>query len=249
MLQTTMNKYPMLSLAEEQQLFEKYQRENCLESAHKIALSHLYLVKGIAKRYQGYKVEFDDLMMEGFHALLIAIKKFDLSRGVRFCVFAAYDVKSRISEFVLKNYSIINLGTTKEDRKLFFNRAIVNNSSDVTGELNVTQKQLEHFEEKFKGHKTSVALDDDTTVLQLPSPYKGPEEAMHERDEERQVEALKAAVAALDERTRVILESRHLTASPVPLRELAERFGVSAARVEQIEKKALKELKSLFDGV
>jgi RNA polymerase sigma-32 factor len=142
---------------------------------------------------------------------------------------------------------MVKIATTKAALRLFWNREVVNSDVDTLEALNITQAQLEDFEARYAGKESSI--DDDTTILQLPSPYKGPEEALQERDEQRQVEALKAAVAALDERTRVILESRHLTNNPVPLRELGERFNISAARVEQIEKKALKELKFLLGGV
>lgn len=243
------NTVPALTQDEEVKLFTRYNEQNCLESVHKIVVSHIPLVMKVANKYYRYGVDKDDLFQEGIIALMKAAKKFKLSFGVRFCVYALYDVKESISSFVRKNYNIINLVTTKADRRLFNNRTIVNNSDTPAEDLNVTQKQLEHFETKLAGAKGLVSIDADDSISQLPSHYQTPLEHLEERDEQRQVEALKAAVASLDERTRHIITCRYLQDPPKTFKELGVELGVSIQRIEQIEKQTIKELQVKLNGV
>jgi RNA polymerase sigma-32 factor len=242
------NTVPALTQDEETELFTRYNEQNCLVSVHKIVVAHIPLVMKVANKYYRYGVDKDDLLQEGIIALMKAAKKFKLSFGVRFCVFALHDVKYSISSFVMKNYNIINLVTTKADRLLFNNRTIVNNSENAAEELNVTQKQLEHFEEKLSGAKGLVSIDEET-LHQLESPYKTPLEALEERDEQRQVEALKEAVSLLPERTQHIITGRYLQDPPKTLKELGIELGISLQRVKQIEDIALEDLKSSLVSV
>lgn len=236
------NQYPLLTQDEEQNLSKDYKLNNNIEAAHKLAMHHLQLVFKVANRYKGYGLDVNDLAQEAFVGLLEAIKKFDYTKGIRLAAFAVYDMKYRVGEYILKNYRQVKIATTKHAMRLFWNREVVNNDTNVLETLNITKAQLEDFETRYAGKESSV--DNETTLLQLPSHFKTPLEHLQDRDEQRQVEALKAAVSALPERERVILESRHLTDNPVPLRELGERFGVSAARIEQVEKQTIKALQA-----
>jgi RNA polymerase sigma-32 factor len=237
--------YPTLSADEELELAKRLKHNNDLEAAHKLVLHYYPLVIRCANRYRGYGLPFEDIMQEGVVGLMKAVKSFDYTRNVRLMSFAIHSIKAEIAKYVVDNFRLIKIASTKEFLKLFWNREVVN--SDITELekcelLKVTPKQLQDFETRYHGNESVI----DDEVLQVACKSKTPEEHLLHSDEQKQLETLKQAVERLDERSAYIIRSRWLTEEPKTFYELSAELGVTHQRVAQIEKAALKSLKGLY---
>ena len=255
--------YPVLSAEEEYALATRLQRDNDLEAAKQLIVSHLRLVVSIARGYAGYGLPQADLIQEGNIGLMKAVRRFDPNRGVRLVSFAVHWIKAEINEFVLRNWRMVKVATTKAQRKLFFNlRSMKTHSgglrtdeiAEIARELNVKPEEVVEMEARLGG--ADIALEshgeDDGEEAWSPIAYledQRPEPSEHlanQQIEILQTTGLEKALASLDERSRRIVESRWLQEDGGPtLHELAAEYGVSAERIRQIEQKALQKMKAL----
>ncbi|MDN3431691.1 MULTISPECIES: RNA polymerase sigma factor RpoH [unclassified Pseudoalteromonas] len=255
---------PMLKVEQEQELAKKLQEEGDLSAAKQLIMSHLRFVAHIAKSYSGYGLPQADLIQEGNIGLMKAVKRFDPSVGVRLVSFAVHWIKAEIHEFVLKNWRIVKVATTKAQRKLFFNlrknkkrlgwfnQAEV---STVASELGVSEKEVREMESRMSGQDMGFDLtgddnDDAPTSSYSPVQYLTDGSADLADDIEQQQwqeqshTRLFSALKTLDERSQDIVSARWLSDDKATLQELAEKYSVSAERVRQLEKTAMKKLQS-----
>jgi RNA polymerase sigma-32 factor len=252
---------PVLSQAEEQALATRFRDHNDLEAARTLVLSQLRFVVHIARGYLGYGLPLGDLIQEGNIGLMKAVKRFDPGMGVRLVSFAVHWIRAEIHEYVLRNWRLVKVATTKAQRKLFFNlrRAkrhlgwlSVDERAAIARDLGVTAREVGEMEERLAGHDVtfdpSPEADDEGPVapsLYLMSPGADPAEALEADDwQDRGADRLRTALTQLDDRSRAILEARWLADGKTTLQELADRYGVSAERIRQIEANALKTLKA-----
>lgn len=262
----TANSYPMLTEAEERQLAERFQSHGDLDAARQLVMSHLRLVISIARGYLGYGLPHGDLVQEGNIGLMKAVKRFDPSRGVRLVSFAMHWIKAEIHEYILKNWRLVKVATTKAQRKLFFNlRSLKNDyegvdtlsgtqADEVAAKLGVKSEDVVEMETRLTGR--DMALEghpDDGDDAFAPIDYLAdsryePTRVIEGQDYARlQDEGLQIALAGLDARSRRIVEARWLADDQgATLHELADEFGVSAERIRQIEVKALQKMKGLL---
>ena len=255
---------PMLKVEQEQELAKRLQEEGDLSAAKQLIMSHLRFVAHIAKSYSGYGLPQADLIQEGNIGLMKAVKRFDPSVGVRLVSFAVHWIKAEIHEFVLKNWRIVKVATTKAQRKLFFNlrknkkrlgwfnQAEV---STVANELGVSEKEVREMESRMSGQDMGFDLtgddnDDAPTSTYSPVQYLTDGSADLADDIEQQQwqeqshTRLFSALKTLDERSQDIVSARWLSDDKATLQELAEKYSVSAERVRQLEKTAMKKLQS-----
>jgi len=230
-------------------------------AARDLVLSHLRLVVAVARNYMGYGLPQADLVQEGNLGLMKAVKRFDPERGVRLASFAIHWIKAEIHEYILRNWRLVKIATTKAQRKLFFNLRSMKTSTAtltptevkaVATTLNVKESDVVEMEKRLQG--ADIALDpspDDGEDMVTPIAYlvdssEGPAEEIERIQSERlQSEGMASALAALDDRSRRIITARWLTESePKTLHELADEFGVSAERIRQIEAKAMQKMKA-----
>ena len=260
------NRYPLLSEAEETQLAERFHNEGDVEAARQLVLSHLRLVISIARGYLGYGLPHADLIQEGNIGLMKAVKRFDPTRGVRLVSFAMHWIKAEIHEYILKNWRLVKVATTKAQRKLFFNlRSLKNDyegvdtlSAPQTGEiaqrLGVKPEEVVEMETRLTGRDLALEGNpDDGEDAFAPIDYLADSRYEPTRVLERkaqahlQEEGLQGALAALDPRSRRIVEARWLSeGDAATLHELAAEFSVSAERIRQIEVKALQKMRGLL---
>ncbi|HHJ39423.1 MAG: RNA polymerase factor sigma-32 [Methylothermaceae bacteria B42] len=257
------NKFPRLTAEEERALAERYREENDIEAARRLILCNLRFVVPIARNYLGYGLPLPDLIQEGNIGLMKAVKRFDPKMGVRLISFAVHWIKAEIHEFILRNWRIVKIATTKAQRKLFFNLRKAkkqlnwldkSEAQKVADDLGVKVDTVQEMEERLNGH--DVAFDgtvDDSDESRVLAPVyfleSGSGDDPARQLEESQWDAMESkrlefALAQLDERSRDILESRWLTEKKATLQELAGRYNVSAERIRQLEKNALKKLKN-----
>ena len=254
--------YPMLTEQEEQSLARRLRDQDDLDAARQLIVSHLRLVVSTARQYLGYGLPHADLIQEGNIGLMKAVKRFDPERGVRLVSFAMHWIKAEIHEYVLKNWRLVKVATTKAQRKLFFNlRSMKGNNShldqatteSIATQLNVSEADVREMNMRLTGR--DIALDPGPDVSDedqfAPIDYLAddtmePTAVLEVRDHDRlQSEGLQHALAQLDDRSRHIVQARWLADdSGATLQELADEYGVSAERVRQIEAKALKSLRS-----
>ena len=255
---------PMLDAEKEKQLATRLQEEGDLEAAKQLIMSHLRFVAHIAKSYSGYGLPQADLIQEGNIGLMKAVKRFDPSVGVRLVSFAVHWIKAEIHEYVLKNWRIVKVATTKAQRKLFFNlrknkkrlgwfnQAEV---STVANELGVSEKEVREMESRMSGQDMGFDLtgddnDDAPTSTYSPVQYltDGSADLADDIEEQQWQEQsharLFSALKTLDERSQDIVSERWLADDKATLQELAEKYNVSAERVRQLEKTAMKKLQS-----
>ena len=256
---------PMLSADEERQLAERLQRDNDLDAARQLVVAHLRFVVRVARGYNGYGLALCDLIQEGNIGLMKAVKRFDPTMGVRLVSFAVHWIRAEIHEFILRNWRIVKVATTKAQRKLFFNLRSAKKRlgwmnreeiDAVAEDLGVKPETVLEMESRLSGQDLcfdpAVNEDDDETRHYAPAAYLSDAAAdpalRLELDDwhERSSGSLRKALAQLDERSRVIVESRWLTESKTTLHELAERFDVSAERIRQLEKNAMGKLKKVM---
>jgi RNA polymerase sigma-32 factor len=252
---------PMLSPEEEHGLARRLRADNDLEAARQLVMSHVRFVIRIARGYTGYGLPLADLIQEGTVGLMKAVRRFDPDIGVRLVSFAVHWIRAEIHEFILRNWRIVKVATTKAQRKLFFNlrsakkrlgwftRAEV---EGVARELDVKPETVLEMEARLANYDLAfdpLETDDDEDGPSAPSSYL-PDMRMEPAIQLEQADAahnereqLYAALEQLDERSRTILQARWLSEQKSTLHELAEQYGVSAERIRQIEKAAMKKLK------
>jgi RNA polymerase sigma-32 factor len=260
------NRFPVLSAERERELAIRLRDQNDLEAARELVLSHLRFVAKIARGYTGYGLPLLDLIQEGGIGLMKAVRRFDPDVGVRLVSFAVHWIRAEIHEFILRNWRIVKVATTKAQRKLFFNLRSSKKRlgwfnreevESVAEDLGVSPETVLEMESRLSGQDLSYdpvgAGDDDEDSGWAPAAYlAGPEkadpaQALEQSDWERESTAqLRRALSALDERARFIVEQRWLSEQKVTLHELAARFGVSAERIRQIENSAMKKLRTLM---
>jgi RNA polymerase sigma-32 factor len=259
----TVARIPVLSRDQERALATRFRADNDLEAARELVLSHLRFVVHIARGYAGYGLPMGDLVQEGNVGLMKAVKRFDPAVGVRLVSFAVHWIRAEIHEYVLRNWRLVKIATTKAQRKLFFNlRKAKKNlawlsaeeTRAVAKELGVTPAEVSQMEQRLAARDVAFDPapdhDDEDAVYSpssyLPAPDSDPAVAL-ERDEwqDASSQRLKHALSTLDARSRVIVERRWLTDDgKATLHELAAEYSVSAERIRQIEANALKKLKA-----
>jgi RNA polymerase sigma-32 factor len=249
---------PVLSAAEEVELATRFRQANDLDAAKRLVLSHLRFVVHVARGYAGYGLQLGDLIQEGNVGLMKAVKRFDPNVGVRLVSFAVHWIRAEIHEFVLRNWRLVRVATTKAQRKLFFNLRKAkkhlgwlskDEAEAVAADLGVTTRDVAEMEQRLYGRDLSFDPDpaddeDYAPAAYLPSPNSDPALAVERVDSDtNDHDRLGAALAKLDERSRRILERRWLAEEKATLHELAAEYGVSAERVRQIEANAIGKLK------
>ncbi len=252
--------FPLLSEEEEFRLATRFREEEDLDAARQLILSHLRLVIAIARGYLGYGLAHADLIQEGNIGLMKAVKRFDPKRGVRLVSFAIQWIKAEIHEYVLKNWRMVKVATTKAQRKLFFNlRGMKANSeglsslqvADIAHRLSVKPEEVIEMDTRLSGHDLALEGDNDDEDAFAPIAYLSDHSSEPLRVLESrartylQNDGLQSALAALDPRSRRIVEARWLTDDhSATLHELAAEFGVSAERIRQIEAKAMQKMRA-----
>lgn len=255
------NRFPMLSQEEEVRLSRSLRDENDIEAAHQLVLSHLRVVISIARGYLGYGLPHADLIQEGNIGLMKAVKRFDPERGVRLVSFAVHWIKAEIHEFIMRNWRLVKIATTKQQRKLFFNLRSMKqgletmNQGEVVAmakQLGVKPEEVVEMETRFNGRDISLEpLSDDDDENCSPINYLTDGNDPSQVIENEQIsylyhEKLKESLADLDDRSRRIIEARWLTENETAtLHELADELGVSAERVRQIEAKAIQKIRNV----
>ena len=255
------NRIPLLTEKEESDLARSLRDEGDVEAARKLVLSHLRVVVAIARGYLGYGLPHSDLIQEGNVGLMKAVKRFDPDRGVRLVSFAIHWIKAEIHEYIVKNWQLVKIATTKAQRKLFFNlRSMKPSSSTLQGDevlavaqqLGVKPEEVREMETRLSGADVALEAgpDDDeerfAPIAYLADPHAEPSEVIAQRQYAHlQDEGLHSALAKLDERSRAIVQRRWLTeGEAATLHELAAEYGVSAERIRQIEAKAMQKMRS-----
>ncbi|MAN51278.1 MULTISPECIES: RNA polymerase sigma factor RpoH [unclassified Marinimicrobium] len=254
--------FPVLAAEEEQKLAEDLYYNGNLEAARHLVMSHLRFVVHIARSYNGYGLPLGDLIQEGNVGLMKAVKRFNPEKGVRLVSFAVHWIKAEIHEFILRNWRIVKVATTKAQRKLFFNLrgakkrlAWLNNdeAEAVAEDLGVDVKHVREMEGRLSSYDAAFDAgeeDDDDSHYVAPVHYledKRYDPATQLEDanwEENSVNNLEKALETLDDRSRAILQRRWLSESKATLHELADEYGVSAERIRQLEKNAMKKVKT-----
>ena len=257
---------PVLTVEDEQRLAHRLREDNDIAAAQELILSHLRFVIHVARGYSGYGLQIGDLIQEGNIGLMKAVKRFDPTVGVRLVSFAVHWIRAEMHEFIIKNWRIVKVATTKAQRKLFFNlrksktRLGWLNAEEVRAvakDLNVSEREVLEMESRLSGRDIGFDAPDDADDDNAPpapvnylvasndiDPAMAYESA---NDEDNQLELLREGMAQLDARSRDIIKRRWLDAdSKVTLQELADEYGVSAERIRQVEANALKKMKALF---
>jgi len=260
----SVNRLPMLSVEEERDLGQRLRDHNDLEAARKLVLSHLRLVVSVARGYLGYGLPHADLIQEGNIGLMKAVRRFDPDRGVRLVSFAIHWIKAEIHEHILRNWRLVKVATTKAQRKLFFNlRSLKSGLAPMTrddvrriaAELKVKPEEVVEMETRLSGQEIAFEADDGDDESYAPVHYLADAEAEPlraleaEESARLQAEGLRKALAALDPRSRRIVESRWLREKDeATLHELAAEYGVSAERIRQIEAKAMQKMRAVLQA-
>jgi RNA polymerase sigma-32 factor len=258
---------PVLTREEEVELFRQLQDHEDLNAARTIILSHLRYVAYIARSYTGYGLPLEDIIQQGNIGLMKSVKRFSLDREVRLVTFAVHWIKAEIHEYILKNWKIVKVATTKAQRKLFFNLRKAKDrlgwfSADevnqVAADLNVKPEEVKEMESRLGQVDTSFDTspsDDEDNFTSSPSLYlagnDNDDPAWVVSDEEItdiQSTGLATALASLDERARDIVQSRWLEDSKVGLKELSEKYGVSMERIRQIEARSFEKMQSYIEA-
>jgi RNA polymerase sigma-32 factor len=256
------NRFPILSPEQELSLARKFRAEDDVDAARELVLSHLRVVVAIARGYLGYGLPHGDLIQEGNIGLMKAVKRFDPERGVRLVSFAVHWIRAEMHEFVLRNWRMVKIATTKAQRKLFFNLRSMKPTLDpltrsqinsVARELKVKPEEVAEMEMRLAGQEVALEPSSDDDESYAPIAYLAdrspePSEIVEARQEDAlRTSGLESALASLDARSRRIIETRWLREKDsATLHELAAEFKVSAERIRQIEAKALEKMKGLI---
>src|SRR5210317_14594 len=257
---------PILSKEEEQELALKLYEDDDLDAARQLVIHHLRFVVHIARSYQGYGLPLADIIQEGNVGLMKAVDKYDPHRGVKVVSFAVHWIKAEIHEYILKNWRLVKIATTKAQRKLFFNLRSKKKTLDwltqeeaekIAEDLNVEVKDVLHMENRLTSHDSSfdapVGSDDEGDILS-PSQYledrsSSPEILVEAQEvSEHNTQELSMALSSLDERSKDIIARRYLADEKETLHDLADEYNVSAERIRQIENGALKKLKAAMSN-
>ncbi len=257
------NAFPLLSQEEESNLARRLRDHGDISAAQQLILSHLRFVIAIARSYKGYGLPQADLIQEGNIGLMKAVKRFDPERGVRLVSFAVHWIKAEIHEFIMRNWRLVKIATTKQQRKLFFNLRSMKQSLDtmnpqevsaVAEQLNVKPEEVVEMEKRFNGNDIPLEplSEDDDESYYSPITYltDGVEPSqILEAEQSRTLrgEDLQQSLDSLDERSRHIIEARWLREKDAAtLHELADELGISAERVRQIEAKAIQKIRQIM---
>jgi len=259
---STVNQIPILTAEQEKELAERYYYDQDLDAAKMLVMSHLRFVVHIARSYAGYGLPQGDLIQEGNLGLMKAVKRFDPSMGVRLVSFAVHWIKAEIHEYVIRNWRIVKIATTKAQRKLFFNLRSLKKSSkkltleeaqSIANDLNVTPEQVLEMEGRLTAYDAAFEAsgddDDENSTHVAPALYLednryDPARLIENEDyEEQSTAALHDAMEQLDDRSRNILQRRWLDDEKSTLHELAAEYNVSAERIRQLEKNAMEKIK------
>jgi RNA polymerase sigma-32 factor len=258
------NRFPILSQEDEFALATRFRAEDDLDAARQLVLSHLRVVVSVARGYAGYGLPQADLIQEGNIGLMKAVKRYDPDRGVRLVSFALHWIRAEIHEFVVRNWRMVKIATTKAQRKLFFNLRSMKQGleplkpqqiSEIAQQLNVSEHDVVEMEARFAGHEVAlepVGSDEDGSYAPIQyladSEEHEPSRILETAERERlQTSGLASALAGLDERSRRIVEARWLSeGESATLHELAAEFNVSAERIRQIEQKALGRMQAML---
>mgnify|MGYP002715463807 CR=1 FL=1 len=254
-------KFPMLEPQQEYMLAKRWREHDDRDAAHKLVTSHLRLVAKIAMGYRGYGLPISEVVSEGNVGLMQAVKRFEPEKGFRLATYAMWWIKASIQEYILRSWSLVKMGTTANQKKLFFNlrsqkkRLAWLNNDEVTAvadSLGVEPHEVREMESRLTGHDMAfdpAADADDDSAYQSPAHYLED----HRYDPARQLEdadwsdsstsSLHAALEGLDERSRDILQQRWLNEDKATLHDLAAKYNVSAERIRQLEKNAMNKLK------
>ncbi len=256
---------PVLSSENEQALARRFRDHEDLDAARELVLSHLRFVVHVARGYNGYGLQLGDLVQEGNIGLMKAVKRFDPTVGVRLVSFAVHWIRAEMHEYIIKNWRIVKVATTKAQRKLFFNlrrsktRLGWLNAEEVrvvARDLNVSEREVREMESRLSGRDIGFDAPDDgdddhappAPVNYLVARDEDPAAAYESADSQAdQMQVLREGLQSLDARSRDIIKRRWLDAdSKITLQELADEYGVSAERIRQVEANALKKMKGLF---
>ena len=257
---STVNRLPVLTAEQENTLAKRLREQDDLEAARELILSHLRLVVSVARQYLGYGLSHADLIQEGNVGLMKAVKRFDPERGVRLVTFAVHWIKAEIHEFIVRNWRMVKVATTKAQRKLFFNLRSMKGDdqtldskqvNDIANTLNVRPEDVREMEVRLSGREMSLESQDDDEDHFAPIAYlsdegrQDPVEVLDRRaSDDLQGSGLERALATLDDRSRKIVQARWLSEEGgATLHELAAEYGVSAERIRQIEAAAMKKMK------
>jgi len=261
---TTVNRFPILSVEEEQDLARRYRKDEDLEAARQLVVSHLRLVVAVARGYLGYGLPHADLIQEGNIGLMKAVKRFDPERGVRLVSFAIHWIKAEMHEYILRNWRLVKVATTKAQRKLFFNlRSMKTGLAPLTAgdvermasELRVKPEEVREMETRLSGQELAFDADESDEEAYAPVHYLSDNDAEPYRlleakeSEEVRSAGLEQALSSLDARSRRIIQARWLKEKDAAtLHDLAAEFKISAERVRQIETKALEKMRKTMDS-
>jgi len=262
------HRLPMLTPERETELAERLRDHGDLEAARELIMSHLRLVVSISRQYLGYGLPHGDLIQEGSVGLMKAVKRFDPTRGVRLVSFAMHWIKAEIHEYILRNWRLVKVATTKAQRKLFFNLRLIKSGpgaltpaqvSSIARDLNVREDDVLEMETRMGGQEIALEgqQDDGETafapIAYLAAPETEPDHMLARREHDRlESEGIAQALESLDERSRRIIEARWLRdeqdGGALTLQNLADEYGVSAERIRQIEAKALRTMREALAG-
>jgi RNA polymerase sigma-32 factor len=259
----TVNRFPLLTQEQEQDYARRFQNQGDLEAARQLVLSHLRVVVALSRGYLGYGLPQADLIQEGNIGLMKAVKRFDPTRGVRLVSFAVHWIRAEMHEYILRNWRMVKVATTKAQRKLFFNLRSLKrsfNSLDtdeakaIAQQLGVKPEEVSEMEMRLSGQDVPLEPggDDDEEafgpIAYLPAENAEPSRLLeHEETARLRSRGLERALQSLDPRSRRIVEARWLVESDAAtLHDLADELGVSAERVRQIEAKALAKMKGVM---
>ena len=262
----SVNRMPMLSEQQEVELATRLRDEGDVNAARQLVMSHLRVVVSIARGYLGYGLPHADLIQEGNIGLMKAVKRFDPSRGVRLVSFAIHWIKAEIHEYILKNWRLVKIATTKAQRKLFFNlRGMKKDSTtlqpaevqSIATQLGVKPEEVVEMETRLTGRDIPLDAGSDdederfAPIAYLPDPHAEPSALVEQAElAHLQDTGLRDALASLDDRSRAIVQRRWLAeGDSATLHELAAEYGVSAERIRQIEAKAMQKMRGLLAAV
>ena len=258
----SVNHFPMLSHEEELELAVRFRRDDDLDAARQLVVSHLRVVVSVARGYAGYGLPQADLIQEGNIGLMKAVKHFDPERGVRLVSFALHWIRAEMHEYILRNWRLVKIATTKAQRKLFFNLRSMKQGleslkpkqvQEIARELDVSELDVVEMEARFNGHEVSLdpgTNDEDDSYAPIAYLASASEDEPSRLLEQKQLETLNTtglarALESLDERSRRIIEARWLReGAAATLHDLADEFGVSAERIRQIEQKAMSKMQA-----
>ena len=257
------NRFPLLTQQEETDLARRFRDHEDLDAARQLILSHLRVVVSVARGYLGYGLQQADLIQEGNIGLMKAVKRFDPERGVRLVSFAVHWIRAEMHEFILRNWRIVKIATTKAQRKLFFNLRSMKSGLDTLGadevrsmakQLGVKPEEVVEMETRLGGKDMALEPPGDDSeenfapIAYLADTAAEPDQLIeHEQSSRARSEGLAKALSSLDPRSRRIVESHWLRETDQPtLHELAAEYGVSAERIRQIESKAMQKMRGII---